>query len=186
MSKSPSIFHLRWSDSLNFLRNFSPQTKRWVCGSFLDHLQLSTPFLKCKYYHWCYLNTVFSKAAVKSHFSFLLLVTTFPFVCPFGIIWHCQLLLCFLCSPTRVVWCYSLARWLSIKMHLVSIFHSHVNTRFSLLCMMDHFSFCVHSANTNGTAFPANTTSQLPSSHLLLCSYDFWLSKIWAREPHIC
>lgn len=98
---------MKWQFEL--FRTLFPQTTDRFCGSLPYHLQFSKPFLEYKYWHWfCYLNTSFTKVAVRSDFSLLLPITAFPFSCPFGTVRHGELLLSSLCSPTRAVWCYSL------------------------------------------------------------------------------
>lgn len=121
----------------------------------LDHLQFSKPFLKYKYWHWlCYLNTSFTKVAVRSNFSLLQLIAAFPFICPFGVVRCWELSLSFLCLlpqessdvthlPDDLVWKCILFEW---------PFQMWACDWFSLLRMMKHSSFCVRSTYVN--SFP--------------------------------
>lgn len=153
----------------------------------LDHLQFSKPFLKYKYWHWlCYLNTSFTKVAVRSNFSLLQLITAFPFICPFGVVWCWELSLSFLCLlpqessdvthlPDDLVWKCILFEWPFQMWACDSV----CSVWWSTL----HFVF----AQLTWTAFLANTRRQLPpSQRLLLCSYDISLRQVWAKEPHTC
>lgn len=173
----------KWQFEL--FRTLFPQTTDRFCGSLPYHLQFSKPFLKYKYWHWfCYLNTSFTQVAVRSDFSLLLLITTFPFSCPFGIVQHGELLLSFLCSPTRAVWCYSLPDdlvWKRVMFEWPIQMWTHDSVR-SLWRTTLHFVF----AQLMWRPFLANATWQPSASqHLLPRSCDVWLGGRWAKGPRV-
>lgn len=166
----------KWQFEL-FKTLFFPNYRLILCLSIIFNSQSS--FKNTNIDDGCVIWMLVSlKSQAGDNFCLPLLITAFPFICPFGIARHWELLLGLLCSPTRAVWCCLLARWLSVKMHLVWVARSDVGL--FALCDGPRFIWCSLTWNEQ-----LSQPTLQASSHPVNTPYTLWiwLGKVWAKGP---